>query len=962
MPALKTYATKEQILKGLNPEQKKAVTHGDGPILVVAGAGTGKTTVIIRRIAHLIAAKKAKPSEILALTFTDKAAEEMEARVDRLVPYGFIDVLISTFHAFGDRVLREHAIDLGLRPDYQVLSRAEQVVFFREHIFEFPLKYYKSLSDPTRHVEALISLISRAQDEDLSPAEYLKGVKDKQQVEAARIYKKYQELKAKKGFVDFADQVSLVLKLFRKNPAILKKFQQRFKYILVDEFQDTNYAQFALLKLLAGKKANLMVVGDDDQSIYRFRGAAISNILGFSKQYKKSKTIVLTKNYRSTQIILDTARRLIKHNDPDRLEVIEKIDKKLKAIKKGKEKKSQHFHFDCVFAEADWVAQAIKQRFDKGEKLCDFAILVRANADADIFKQALNSAGLASQSSGKSGLYSYPEVQLAVSFLKSIGELTDSAALYQLAASSIYQLDPLDLQKMNAFAKRRNYTLHHVMAHLEDGGEEFEVLNDISKESRVTMRKIIDDIKYYLGFAKQKTTGEVLYQFMKRSGYLSKLTKEDSLQNENRLMNLAKFFNTVKQFNAVAELDRVFEFINYLNVLREAGDNPETVANDPDLDAVNILTVHKAKGLEFKVVFMVALAAEKFPVRRKSDPIELPLELYKEKVPQGDFHLQEERRLFYVGMTRAQEELYLTSAADYGGKRVRKVSQFVLEALDQVRADIGLIKSTPKGQIELFAPAEIVLPGIKKIKNDEPLYLSFYQIDDYLTCPLKYKYVHILRVPMLPNHMILYGSALHKAAQAYNLAKLNKQKFTERDLLSVLENNWSAEGFISREHEEQRLAAAKKALNLFYRKEKKSKRKIKFAEESFSIAKENVIIRGRFDRVDEQQGNIHIVDYKTSEIKEQPGAEKRAKQSLQLSIYALAWLEKYGKLPYRLELYFFEKGIVAGVEKNKADVAKTWSKINGVEQGIRKANFKPKPNARVCGYCPYSEICPASAV
>ena len=551
---------------------------------------------------------------------------------------------------------------------------------------------------------------------------------------------------------------------------------------------------------------------------------------------------------------------------------------------------------------------------------------------------------------------------MAVSFLKSIGELTDSIALYQLAASSIYQLDPLDLQKMTAFARRRNYTLHHVLAHLDDGGEEFEVLSDVTKESRVTVRKIIDDIKYYLSFAKQKTTGEVLYQFLKRSGYLNKLTKEESPQNESRMMNLSKFFNTVKQFNAVAELDRVSEFVNYLNILREAGDNPETLVNDPDLDAVNILTVHKAKGLEFKVVFMVTLVAEKFPVRRRSDPIELPLALYKEKLPQADFHLQEERRLFYVGMTRAGQELYFTSAADYGGKRVRKVSQFVLEALDQPRADIGLIKSSPKDQIELFAPAEIALPSLKRIKKDEPLYLSFYQIDDYLTCPLKYKYVHILRVPMLPNHMILYGSALHKAAQAFNLAKLNRQKFTERDLISVLENSWSAEGFISREHEEQRLAAAKKALKLFYKNEKKSKRKIKFAEESFSVSKDNIIIRGRFDRVDEQQGKNHIVDYKTSEVKKQPEADKRVRQSLQLSIYALAWLEKYGKLPHRLELYFFEKGLVAGIEKSKTDIEKTWAKIKEVEQGIRRANFKAKPNTRVCGYCPYSEICPASAV
>lgn len=953
------------LLKNLNPEQKKAVTHKQGPLLVIAGAGTGKTTVIIRRIAHLIASKMAKPGEILALTFTDKAAEEMEIRVDQLVPYGYIDVSISTFHSFGDRVLRDHAIDLGLRPDYKVLSRAEQLVFFSEHIFKFPLKYYKSLSDPTRHVEALINIISRAQDEDVSAKEYLKGATTPEQKEVARIYKKYQQLKIAKGFVDFGDQVSLALKLFRERPAVLKKFQERYKYILIDEFQDTNHAQFELLKLLAGKKANLTVVGDDDQSIYKFRGAAISNILNFLKVYKKAKKVVLTKNYRSTQIILDTARRLIKHNDPDRLEVRSKIDKKLKAWSKAPAKKVEHKHFDKVGSEADWVAQIIKKKYDQGYKYSDFAILVRANADAEIFRQSLNMLGIPHQFSGGGGLYLNPEVQLVISFLKSIGDLADSVALYQLAASQLYQLDPLDLQKMNTFAKRRNYTLHHVLAHLEESGvgsSEFGVLNDVSSESRATVRKIMQDIKYYLGFAKQKTTGELLYQFLKKSGYLAKLTREESPENESRLTNISRFFAKVMEFKEVAELDRVSEFVKYLNVLREAGENPETINFDKDLDAVNILTVHKAKGLEFRVVFLVSLVDEKFPARRRRDPIELPQELIQEELPEGDFHLQEERRLFYVGMTRAKEELYFTSAADYGGKRQRKVSRFILEALDMPRADIDLIKKSPKDQIELFAPAELTLPAAKKLKKGEILYLSFYQINDYLTCPLKYKYVHILRVPLLPNHQIIYGSAMHKAVQAYSQAKLNKQKFSEKDLVEVLLNNWSSEGFISRDHEEHRLVNAKKALKRFFKEQKKVTSKIKYVEESFSIPKDNIIIRGRWDRVDELKNQIYVIDFKTSEVRQQKDADQRAKQSVQLSIYALAWKEKFGKFPHRVELHFLENGLVGSVAKGETDIAKTWAKIHQVEEGIRKAKFTATPNQRNCSFCPYNEICPASVV
>ncbi len=973
-------AVLNDVLEGLNPEQKKAVTHRKGPLLIIAGAGTGKTTVITRRIAWLIAEKLAKPGEILALTFTDKAADEMEARVDILVPYGYIDVSISTFHAFGDRVLRDHAIDLGLRPDYRVLSMAEQVIFFREHLFEFPLHHYKSLGDPTRHVEALVEVISRAKDEDVSPEEYfrwakksLKNRKSKvesrkskigieQQLEVAKVYKKYQKLKAEKGFVDFGDQVNLALKLFRENPAVLKEFQQRYKFILVDEFQDTNYAQFELLKLLAGKSANLTVVGDDDQSIYKFRGAAISNILNFEKTYKKCEKVVLTKNYRSTQIILDTARRLVKFNDPERLEVRAGVDKKLVAVPGKEGKRVGHRHFDKVTSEADWVAQVINE---KKYPLKEYAILVRSNADAEPFRKSLNLLGIPHQFSGGGGLYVFPEIKLIVSFLRVIGDPADSVSLYDLALSEVYQLNPLDLQKMNTFAGRRNLTLHHVFTHLA----EYDILADILDESRATVRKIMEDIQFYLAFAKERSTGEVLHQFLKRSGYLAKLTKVESVENENRVRNLAQFFEKIREFKEVAEVDRVSEFVRYLNILKEAGDDPESSQPDIDVDAVNILTVHKAKGLEFSVVFLVSLVDDKFPVRRRKHPIELPEELIKEEVPGGDFHLMEERRLFYVGMTRAKRELYLTSAVDYGGKRDRRVSQFVLEALDVPKADIKLLKRPALAQIELFAPAEPVIPAERRRSKDEIISLSHYLIDDYLTCPLKYKYVHVLRVPLLPNHRIIYGLALHKAVQAYFLAKKDKKRFTEKQLLDTFANNWSPEGFISRQHEEQRFAAGKAALKKFFKADKKRGRTPKFVEEDFTILedKDKVKVRGRWDlvessKVKDQKSKIFIVDFKSSEVKEEEKAKEKAKRSLQLDIYALAWQKMFGALPDGLELHFLETGLVGSTKPAEEDLKDAWKKIKMVADGIRAADYHATPSYMACSYCPYNEICPSSAV
>ncbi|MFQ5847674.1 MAG: ATP-dependent helicase, partial [Candidatus Methylomirabilales bacterium] len=442
----------EAILEGLNPEQVKAVTAPEGPLLVVAGAGTGKTTILTRRIAYLIGAKRARPSEILALTFTDKAAGEMEERVDLLVPYGYAEVWISTFHAFGDRILREQALALGLNPDFTVLTRPEQVVFFRERLFDFPLSYYRPLGDPTRYIEAILTLISRAKDEDVSPAEYLAYAEDlagrararpdddrlqeeaRRQQEIALTYQQYHTLMAREGAVDFGDQVALTLRLFREHPAILAEYRSRFRYILVDEFQDTNYTQWELLKVLAGPEGNVTVVADDDQSIYKFRGAAASNLLDFTEVYPQAEVAVVNQNYRSSQAILDAAYRLIRHNDPERLEVRGGVDKRLRALQEGG-CPVEHRHYDTLGSEADGVAALIEAKGRSGAyRYRDMAILVRANRDADPFLRALNMKGVPWRFSGAHGLYNREEIRLLMAFLRVVADPGESQSLYHLAA------------------------------------------------------------------------------------------------------------------------------------------------------------------------------------------------------------------------------------------------------------------------------------------------------------------------------------------------------------------------------------------------------------------------------------------------------------------------------------------------------------------------------------------------
>jgi len=965
--------TVDKILSGLNNEQRQAVTHDTGPLMIVAGAGTGKTKAITHRIAYLIVTKKADPEQILALTFTDKAAAEMEERVDILLPYGYANVMISTFHAFGDRLLRDHALELGLSSDFQVLTQAEQIIFFREHLFEFPFNFYRPLGSPTKFLDAILTLYSRAKDEDVNPDEYLDYVKTLekrqqenpddeeladqvlQQQELAAGYQYLRDLMSQKGKIDFGDQVVLALKLLRQRSYILQHIKKRFKYILIDEFQDTNYSQYQLVKQLGGNEANVTVVADDDQSIYKFRGAAISNILNFKKDYPQTKLIVLVQNYRSTQAILDTAYTLIRHNDPDRLEVEHDIDKRLISQEAGG-KPVTHLHYDTLTGEADAVAAIIEDKVTAQKfNYNDFAILVRANKDADPFMRSLNVKSIPYRFSGNRGLYNRQEIRNLMAFLRVVDNLENSLQLYQLAISEIYRIPMKDIHYCLNLADRKKISLYIIFKNLEEYAEELPYLFD---EGKVTIQKLLIDLDKYLEFSRNNSAGVVLYRFLTETNYLNRLITEG---DDYKIQNIAKFCEVVHNYSHLAETDSVHEFINHLELLMEAGDDPATAEADLDVNAVNIMTIHKAKGLEFPIVFMVSLVKDKFPAKKRGDTIPLPEELIKDILPTGDFFIQEERRLFYVGMTRAKRELYLTSALDYGGKRKRKISPFVLEALDKPHADEACLKTSALEKIKHFAPVEQNKEQFTgAIPQNQVLSLSHYQIDDYLTCPLKFKFIHILRVPLLPHHTIVYGQAIHEAVREYHVRKMNDREITLDQLIEVFHKAWKGEGFLSSEHEQKRRQAGERALQNFYEQQEASPVKPVFIEKDFSFMIDNDRINGRWDRVDSRDGEVIIVDFKSSEVRKQEDATRRAKNSLQLSIYALAYEKVYDKRPAAMELHFLETGLIGSANVTDNILNKALENIQEAAKGIRSRDYTPKPDYMNCSYCAFSNVCPAT--
>src|SRR5437016_3857600 len=927
----------DRILDCLKDTQREAVTHDAGPLLIIAGAGTGKTTVITRRIAWLIAQKKARPEEILALTFTDKAAAEMEERVDTLVPYGYADVEIATFHAFGDRLLREHALELGLQPDFRVLNRAEQVIFLRDRLFQLPLERYRPLGDPTRHIQALITLISRCKDEDIACEEYLAfaerlatlaratpedaALRERvaQQLELARTYEKYQELMAASGAIDFGDQIVHALRLLRSRPYVLAGLQRRFKHILVDEFQDTNWAQFEIVKLLGARHANVAAVGDDNQAIYRWRGAALSNFRGFLRHFPQATVVVLTENYRSHHRILDPAYRLILNN-PDRLQ--ERV------------------------AEGAW-------------KYDDVAVLVRSNADADQFLRSLNLRGIPWTFSGNAGLYGRPEIRLLIAFLRAVAHPDDSVSVHYLASSDLYQVPIVDLTRCSTYADRRHRWLFDVFRTVEAIRE---LRDEVGAEGGEAIRRLVVDLTRYMELAREMPTGELLYQFLVDSGWLARMSKAATARDEAEVQNISKFFRRVQDASKTLRYDNVREFVNHLDALIDAGEDPAVAEAEVETPAVRILTVHKAKGLEFPVVVLVALVQDKFPLRGRRDALELPVELIKETLPSGDFHKQEERRLFYVGMTRAERELYLTSARDYGGTRERKVSQFVLEALDLPKDAARPFKARAIEEIQRFAPpAEATDEMLAPIPPEQELVISHKQVDDYQTCPLKYRYVNVLRVPILRHHTVVYGATIHRVVEYYLLRRAAGNYTSVEDLLAVYEREWDNQGFLTWEHEEARKAAGRQALTRFWHEEEAGGQRPTYVEKEFGFSLGRARVRGRFDRVDEDLLGATIIDYKTGEVAKQKVADRRAAESLQLKLYALAWREMTGALPQRVELRFLESNLVGRHAHAETSLEEAIAAVKAAAAGIRARSFAATPSYNACRSCAYSQICPYTA-
>jgi len=975
----------------LNKEQKQAVEYADGPLLIVAGAGTGKTTVVTQKIAYLIEKGFATPENILALTFTDKAAYEMQERVDELVDVGYTDMQISTFHSFCQTILKDHALDIGLPGNFKLLTQTDVWLLVRQNLNKFNLDYYKPLGNPTHHIHELIKHFSKCKDELITADEYVKYAKEldpsipqddsgeieegekERLIEIAEAYQTYNRLLLDNNALDFGDLIFYTLKLFKKRPHILKSITDRFKYILVDEFQDVNFSQYKLVQKVTGQKNQLTVVGDDDQSIYAFRGANVQNILRFKTDFKNTKEVVLTKNYRSGQKILDLAYDSIQNNNPNRLEVELKINKRLES---GVNYKGEiiHSHLSTLDEEIAFVVSEIKRlkKINKDVVWDDFAILIRANSHAENFTNALEKNGIPNEFLAASGLYKQPIVMDCINYLKIIEDNSESASIYRLLQLPFFEFKASDMQNLSYNRKKKTISFYWALKFVQQLK-----LSTHGSEIAVKLLKLIDEGMEKVKYLKPT---EILVNFLDSSGYNEYLINQENNGNRNvirQIYQLTQFFEYIKKYEDNNPGTTVVDFINHFNYLIESGEEGSLKQINDTADSVNIITIHRSKGLEYKYVFVVNMVEDRFPTRRKGGGIEIPTSLLKEDLLDTDIHFEEERRLFYVAVTRAKEKLYLTSATDYGGARKKKISRFLDE--------IGYKSDTnePAEKKGVLKPSKKLDEPKGEFEYQIPKAFSISQINTYLKCPYQYKLQYILKIPQKGSGVFSYGTTMHNTLEKFyqKIQELNTAKQDSLfglpidttkldvskngikvpsvdDLLNLYEENWVDDWYKNSKDKEEYRKKGKETLRAFYKKHKSNWTVPVSLEGYFKISINGNLINGRIDRIDKLiDGSLEIIDYKTGKGKETLNTEdKRQLLLYQIATSELAEYKNIGDVK-KLTYYYLNKDLKEkdffGKEK---DLEGFKIKITDAIENIKSGKFDVCSNFS-CKYCAFKDVC-----
>jgi len=991
----------------LNPEQTKAVEHGQGPLLIIAGPGSGKTRVITQRIVHLLTGSVAaaeeptllpdfkippsrneepsgvgiQPENILALTFTEKAAREMQRRVREALPE--IETLprISTFHAFCFEVLKKRHFERLL------LDKVDVWIFLRQRMESLELQFYQKLAEPGAFLHSLNDFFSRCQDELIEPADFelyvaamekefqeispsldaaertllQQDIQKKQKL--ARVFRNSQKLIEEDGSSSLGSLIPETVRLFDREPEVLESYRQLFHYVLVDEFQDTNYAQVELLKRLVKPPFNITAVGDDDQAIYRFRGASHGAFKMFDEAFAGHETVFLDTNFRSTKRILRVADVLIGKND--RYEAKPQL-------KTTREDGAPVYLLQSpdFLSEAAWITDEVARLIEQKTPPGDIAVLYRAHGYRDPLVEQFRRKKIPFAIRGLSILSSVILRDL-LAYLNVVHSVHDNVSLTRVLLTPRWNFPEELALEARKQALRDHCSLYDVLQSWQKSGD----ASRLEGTGWPDLGRLLAELHKYAEHAPvtallQRLIGRLELSFIPQDpdgGYVEAFRK------------------FLEKWEGKSESWKLDAFWEYFQYFREAGGQIEAPEPENSAHAVQMMSVHAAKGLEFPVVFILSVAPRRFPHTEQKPVIEFPDALRKGPPPPANIHEQEERRLLYVGLTRAENRLYVSSVA----KTAKKPSVFitdltsnpVVEARDIERIQVPVAPeqpaeasraqplpheapSTPKPQGSLFGDSTTA-PGIypplaewagrtSAIKPEEKLQLSASAIETFDTCPQKFMFSHYLKIPTGPQPALTFGNIMHQCVRHYfELRRQGPVKF--ETLYAHFEEIWKGAGFEDDYQEQAYKNAGAEQLRVFVSRNEIFTILPTAAEAHFSLDLGDVVLEGRIDQINPlPDHSVELVDYKTG----RPPTQKDADKSLQLSVYALAARDQMHLNPTKLTFYSLTNNEAVRTVRTSKDLELVISEIRNVAAQIRQQLFPPK-RGFACKYCDFELICPA---
>jgi DNA helicase-2/ATP-dependent DNA helicase PcrA len=976
----------------LNDAQKRAIRHGEGPLLVIAGAGTGKTRVITERIRHLLESDASLSGEnILGLTFTDKAAGEMKARVVKAVGERGKDVTLKTFHAFCESLLKD--VDSG----HVMLDKVDHWILLRRNLHRLQLDRYRRLAEPGQFLSDFIEFFSRCQDELVSSGDYQRYAEqlaaeleaERAQLDAdsfaereetvarereiARAYQASEELLREKKRSSFGSLITGAVELLERDAALRVTLQNRYRYILVDEFQDTNIAQLRLLELLANDSKNIFAVGDNDQAIYRFRGASFGSFKLFLERFAGWREgedstpfrVSLTENYRSTPNILRVASQAIGMNTASA-----DFPKKVLTTRRPEGEKIRVVEVAEIEHEARWVAGEIERIHRAGRRWHDFAVLYRAHNHRDALVRELSRRKIPFVIA-KLSILEHPLVKDLIAYLRLIAKPYDDIATSRVLAAPAWRLAPRDLVRLAERARKNRKKIYDELQPKQAGlpfepsANELTELLDFLSEQRKTIHR--------------RTAAEILAEVLEWLEIYARASGQDRAY----VKRLPEF---VKGWEPKSETRGLPEFVEYLEYFDQAG-GTISLEEDAPGDAVQLMTVHGAKGLEFSHVFVLRVNKGKFPQPERSHVFEFPARLMKEGAPEEYFHHQEERRLYYVALTRAQDRLTITSLAERKGKVPPFIEDILMEPsvrrrdVLQLAPKVAVVppetsadSSAGVAQNSLFDPPG----GLPKIfsriaqwaetfhpASPEPLALHPSAVQSYRSCPQRYLFSSLWSLQEGPKATLTFGRVMHGTIRRM-MAEFKKGNYLPfEEVQRVFEAEWSTVGFEDEYQEGEYKKDGLEQLRVFHQAVLEQPSVVLELEKNFELPVENnVILKGRIDQVNSlgrvgrsaaaKTIDVEIVDYKTGRAKKDSDAQK----DLQLSIYAIAAREIFEWNPVRMVFHYLQNNQLQETTRDAKQLDEALRVVQETAADIRAAEFPPKPGF-ICRSCAFKPICPA---